>query len=45
MLTLIEDLPPDIPGVHPTGKGTREDYQKIVIPMAEATIAPGVWSG
>jgi predicted Zn-dependent protease len=45
MLTLIEDLPPDIPGVEATGKGRREDYQKIVIPMAEAMMAPGVWSG
>jgi hypothetical protein len=36
MLTQIGDLPPNILGIEASGQITHEDYQKVLIPKAEA---------
>lgn len=41
MLKLIEDLPAQTLGVEAAGKVTHEDYQKLLIPKAEAMMAKG----
>jgi hypothetical protein len=41
MLRLIEGLPADIPGVEATEKATHENYQRLLIPAAEARMAKG----
>jgi hypothetical protein len=41
MLTQIGDLPPNVLGIEATGQITHEDYQKVLIPKAEAMMAKG----
>lgn len=41
MLKMIEGLPPEVLGVEATGKVTHEDYQRVLIPAAEAMMAKG----
>lgn len=41
MFKLIEDLPPDVMGIEASGNVTHEDYQRVLIPKAEAMIAKG----
>jgi len=41
MLKLIEGLPPEVLGVKATGTVTHEDYQKVLIPAAEAKMTGG----
>jgi hypothetical protein len=41
MLTLIQDLPPDILGVEAGGKVTHEHYRNVMIPKAEAMLGKG----
>jgi hypothetical protein len=39
MLTLIEDLPPDVVGVEAHGKVTAEDYERVLVPAVDAVSA------
>jgi SpoIIAA-like len=41
MLKLIEGLPQDVFGIEAAGKVTHEDYQKTLIPAAEAMMTKG----
>jgi hypothetical protein len=41
MFKFIEGLPPEVIGIEAAGKVTHEDYQRILIPKAEAMIAKG----
>ena len=39
MLTLIENLPPDVVGVEARGKVTAEDYERVLVPAVDAARA------
>jgi SpoIIAA-like len=39
MLTLFEDLPPDVVGVEAHGKVTAEDYERVLVPAVDAVSA------
>jgi hypothetical protein len=41
MFTLMPGLPPDVLGVEASGKVTHEDYQRCLIPRAEAMMLKG----
>jgi hypothetical protein len=41
MFKFIEGMPPDVLAIEAIGKVTHEDYQTILIPMAEAMMAKG----
>ena len=41
MLKLMEGLPSDVLGIEATGTVTHTDYQKVLIPAAEAMLAKG----
>ena len=44
MLKIIEGLPQNVLGVEASGKVSHEDYQKVLIPAAEAKMAHGTCS-